>query len=243
MLRGEEDRPFGKKALEVQEATTFAHTTETALACIAETLRVGVLLLDECGRPLFANRRARSILAERDGLELKRQAVRGVVPREAAQLRRAVAEAALGGPEAGAVLFLSRASGRSPLHVLVNNLRPSPTLASFPAGTALLFVIDAEEGCPISEGSLRRRYGMTPAEARVAARIGRGARPAEIARALGLCISTVRTHLQHVLDKTGTHHQSDLVRCMLTGAGGFHRERIAGDSPPRGVLKKSRVVF
>ena len=214
-----------QRTLEGQEATT-SHSTVSALALIAEMLCVGVLLIEKCGHLLFANRQARSILAERDGLVLEHEAVRGVVPREAAQLRRAVAEAARGESDAGAVLFLSRAAGRTPLHLLISTLRPAPTLPSVPAGVALLFISDVAEGCPIGEESLRRRHGLTLAETRVATRIARGECPAEIAPALGVRISTVRTHLKHIFVKTGTQRQSALVRRLLTGTDGFEATAI-----------------
>lgn len=37
----------------------------------------------------------------------------------------------------------------------------------------------------------------------------------DIADRMSLSQATVKTHLQHVFDKTGTHRQSDLIRLLL----------------------------
>jgi DNA-binding CsgD family transcriptional regulator len=42
--------------------------------------------------------------------------------------------------------------------------------------------------------------------------IAGGRTVAEAAGALGIGVSTVRTHLLRIFDKTGTHRQADLVR-------------------------------
>ncbi|MFD0325598.1 helix-turn-helix transcriptional regulator [Lysobacter gummosus] len=36
-----------------------------------------------------------------------------------------------------------------------------------------------------------------------------------VANALGVTLSTVRIHLQHVFEKTNTHRQAELVRLLL----------------------------
>jgi DNA-binding CsgD family transcriptional regulator len=43
---------------------------------------------------------------------------------------------------------------------------------------------------------------------------GEGLKP--IADELSLSLATVKTHLRHVFDKTGTHRQAELVRLLLT---------------------------
>jgi DNA-binding CsgD family transcriptional regulator len=233
LFRGAPEGPFGgreirlleqlrlhlARAIEVQEAATFATATKAALVGLVNAHHLGVLVSDPNGRLLFANRKARAILEQRDGLVLERPELRSLEPCEAPRLRRAVADAALGASKEGEALLLSRASGRAPLRVLVSALHASQSLGGRESGAALLFVIDSESLGPSDAESLRTRFGLTHAEARVACRIAQGERPAEIARALEVSIATVRTHLQRVLEKTGTHRQSELVRCLLTGAG------------------------
>lgn len=58
-------------------------------------------------------------------------------------------------------------------------------------------------------------YSLTPAEARVAGRIVQGWSPKRIASECGVSLSTVRSQVQSLFEKTGAHRQTDLVRLML----------------------------
>jgi DNA-binding CsgD family transcriptional regulator len=73
--------------------------------------------------------------------------------------------------------------------------------------------------------SLRRRYGLTKAEADVALRVLDGTGLAPIAEELSISLSTVRTHLRHVFAKTDTHRQAELVRLLLDRAGSHPSKR------------------
>lgn len=70
------------------------------------------------------------------------------------------------------------------------------------------------------DASLRSRWHLTPAEARVARLLARGASPAQIANTLEVRMSTVRTHLQHLYEKTGAKRQVELVARLLAAASG-----------------------
>jgi DNA-binding CsgD family transcriptional regulator len=61
-------------------------------------------------------------------------------------------------------------------------------------------------------------FDLTVTEAHVFAQIAEGKTQAEIARALGIEIGTVKTHLLHIFAKTGTHRQADLVRLAASMA-------------------------
>ncbi|HKR42367.1 MAG TPA: LuxR C-terminal-related transcriptional regulator, partial [Paraburkholderia sp.] len=57
-------------------------------------------------------------------------------------------------------------------------------------------------------------FGLTPAEARVACEVGKGLNPKDVAEALQVLPSTVRTHLHHVFAKTTTRRQAELMRLI-----------------------------
>ena len=64
---------------------------------------------------------------------------------------------------------------------------------------------------------VRRLYGLTEAEARVAAALTLGETVEQIAAAHGVRTSTVRAQVRSVFEKTGVHRQADLVRLALSG--------------------------
>jgi len=67
--------------------------------------------------------------------------------------------------------------------------------------------------------SLRERFGLTPAQARVALSLADGKAPSEAAAALGISLSTVRTHITALYAKTGCKRLPSLV-ATLSGAKG-----------------------
>jgi DNA-binding CsgD family transcriptional regulator len=56
---------------------------------------------------------------------------------------------------------------------------------------------------------------LTATEAEVALRISRGISLKQISDELSVSYETIRTHVQHVFDKTDTHRQGELVRLLL----------------------------
>lgn len=63
--------------------------------------------------------------------------------------------------------------------------------------------------------ALARIFGLTCAEARVLAHLAEDRTPNEIGTALGVSVTTVRTHLQSLFQKTGARRQPELIRLAL----------------------------
>lgn len=68
---------------------------------------------------------------------------------------------------------------------------------------------------PDPVASWQRRFGLTDKEALVASHLAQGRSLQQIAQALGLRITTVRTHLAALLGKTGTRRQAELVALLV----------------------------
>ncbi len=83
---------------------------------------------------------------------------------------------------------------------------------SFGVPSALLLVDDPGQGRRRNLEGLARRIGLTAAEAHIAAALLDGRRLSEIAAQTSRSPHTVRTHLAHLMHKTGTHRQVDLIR-------------------------------
>ena len=62
---------------------------------------------------------------------------------------------------------------------------------------------------------LRQLYHLTPAEAALGALFVGGKDLKGTAEALGVRMSTAKTHLQKIFDKTGTSRQAELVQILL----------------------------
>lgn len=62
--------------------------------------------------------------------------------------------------------------------------------------------------------AMRRRFRFTRTQARLAEMLCEGMRPTHAAAMLGVKISTVRTHVGQMYEKTGTHSQAQLVALL-----------------------------
>ena len=84
------------------------------------------------------------------------------------------------------------------------------------APQALFTVFEPGVALDIDPFMLSVTFDLTPAEARLAAKIVNGETPEQCAQTLGVKISTVRSQLMAIYAKTGATGQADLVRLVLS---------------------------
>lgn len=82
--------------------------------------------------------------------------------------------------------------------------------------SAMLLIVDPENAPEPLPATLHNLFDLTAAEAKVALQVIKDEKLQDVADRLSISLSTVRTHLQHVFEKTGTHRQADLARLLLT---------------------------
>ena len=177
-----------------------------------------VLLADSTGAVTGLNQRAAAIVAQGDGLFVCRGVLRCPCPGDTAVLHRLIGDAAqCDGRGGGAVRYglRLRRSGRRPLSVLVTPFRCRDVVANA-AVVIAVFVHDPECRQAIDVQVLRDWYGLTPAEARVAALLTGGLSVKEIVERLGVGANTVRTHLKSIFSKTDTRRQAELIQLLLS---------------------------
>src|SRR6185437_9215067 len=97
---------------------------------------------------------------------------------------------------------------------------------------AIVFVADPDSAPRTAQDQLRNLYRLTPAEAAVAMAIARGEGLQAVADELEISLTTARTHLQHVFEKTETRRQAELVRLIV--ASGLYRVGGVTARPLRG---------
>src|SRR4051794_19211094 len=147
-----------------------------------ELLDRAIILADAAGRVAYANPAAAKLLARRAGLAVERGGgLTGARSGDTDRLRRlirAVAAAATGdGLEAGGVVALPRPRGR-PYVVQVLPLTPGADLASVPhlaLWPEVVLLVSDPDASPVPPADrLRQAYGLTRAEAALAARLVEG---------------------------------------------------------------------
>jgi len=212
--------PHLVRAAGVSLRLSRAEIAKDANAEALDRVAQGVLIVAADGEVLFANQTAEVLLAEADGIRTEKSKVRASAAADTAPFHRLIAAAAERSDVAGGVMTIRRPVPRRPLSVLVAPLTIES--AWFVAGrpAAIVFVADPDSAPSTAQDELRHLYRLTPAEAALAIAISRGAGLQAVADELQISLTTARTHLQHVFEKTETRRQAELVR--LISAGGLY---------------------
>ena len=212
--------PHVRRAVSIGKVVQRAAATQGMLKTALEQVAAAVVFVAADGRIVFANQAADEMLASKKVLVARRGIAGAVGPIADRRLREALAAAARGDSALGLKgidIPLTDAEGRD----YVANVLPiaSETRRAPDAGTAAaaLFVrrIMVASQSPLEVAA--RRYGLTPSELRVLAAVLDAGRITEIAERLGISKATVKTHLNHLLAKTGTRRQNDLIRLIVGG--------------------------
>jgi DNA-binding CsgD family transcriptional regulator len=184
-----------------------------------DQLAAGVILTNSGAGVVKMNRAGGAIVRLEDGLLIRNDRLCARRVFETTKVAKLIAGAtAAGKPGAAAGRMLIGRGDGLPAYVL--------TVAPLRAGLladelrlAMVVVVDPVRHAP-SEADLADFFGLSPAEARVAAALLTGRTLAEIAAASGIRITTVRTQLASILRKVGAERQADLVRILSsTGIG------------------------
>ncbi|KRB33586.1 hypothetical protein ASD99_17410 [Mesorhizobium sp. Root695] len=197
-----------------------AEIARSANAEALDRVAQGVLIVAANGDILFANRAAEALLAEADGIRTEKSALRASRQADAAQFERLIVSAAERSDAAGGAMSLARPVPRRPLSVLVAPLISESTWFAAGRPAAIVFVADPDSAPQTARDQLHNLYRLTPAETAVAMVIARGEGLQAVVDELEVSLSTARTHLQHVFEKTETRRQAELVR--LIAASGLN---------------------
>lgn len=187
------------------------------LIAAIERVPFALTIVDAGGTIATVNEPARRILARRDGLSTVGGVLEARVPAETRQLRALIRDTLLK-PEsdrpAHGILTLSRPSGRQPLILLVRPLRACTPSCLEACGRAMVLINDLEWPASGCGHLLRQTFGLTLAEAEVAASLMDGHEPRQIAERRGVRVSTIRTQIRNILAKCRVGRQIDLVKLI-----------------------------
>jgi DNA-binding CsgD family transcriptional regulator len=190
-------------------------------ATLADTLdgiRAGMLLVDVTGRIVHANAAGHATLDRADILRAAGGRLIAGDPQANQILADTFAAAGNGDTAIGikgiALQLTARDGERHVAHVLPLTSGARRRAGTSYAAAAALFVHKAALDTPSPPEAIAKAYKLTPMELRVLlAVVEVGGRP-EVAAALGVAETTVKTHLDRLYEKTGTGRQADLVKLV-----------------------------
>jgi DNA-binding CsgD family transcriptional regulator len=210
--------PHVRMALQLRHQLCEAEVAVRNHVDVIERLRAGVVLLNEQGECLFANRKAEHVCAANEGVYLRHSRLGAHKPDDHQVLCRLIerATAAARGqtPKACGSVSIHRPAA-PPLTVSVMALSPQaplmPSVASKSATVAVFIRSADDEGSGLPE-LLIARYGLTSAEARLAAQLFDGRSLTQAAERNNVSRETVRGQLRSIFSKTQVRRQTHLLR-------------------------------
>jgi DNA-binding CsgD family transcriptional regulator len=212
--------PHLAMALQVRQRLGGADLAAAGAFAAIDQLGAAFMIVDAQAAVVFANAAAMRFFRDERGLYLDGDGLCSTDAAASRKLRRLIAgcasAGALNGGAAGIVELPYRE--RRALRIAVTPFRPERI--GLDTGwsakpLALLVVTDPAQERDACKAQLRRRFGLTPAEADVAMEIARGDGRKAAAARLGVADSTARMHLTRIFEKTGVRRQAELVRVVL----------------------------
>jgi DNA-binding CsgD family transcriptional regulator len=170
-----------------------------------------VIITDNAGLVIELNRAANAIVELGDGLVIREGRLGARRVFETAKVARLIGGATEEQSRAASGrMVIGRCDHLPPYALAVMPLHGAP---ADDRRLAMIIIVDPTRYVP-SEQDLPDLFGLSPAEARVAAALMTGKSLADIAGASGVQITTVRAQLRSILRKVGVKRQFDLVRIL-----------------------------
>jgi len=210
--------PHVRRALLIGKTINLKQAEATCFSDILDGLSAGMILVDAGGRIVHANAAGNAILGAADFL----RTVGGRLVASDAPVNEALREILIAADAGDAALGIKGIalpmSDHDGEHYVAHVL-PLTSGARRRAGlaynaVAALFVRKAALEAFSPSDVIGRMYKLTPTELRVLLAIVDIGGVPEVAAALGVAVTTIKTHLSRLFEKTGVGRQADLVKLV-----------------------------
>ncbi len=219
--------PHISRALGVMLKLRNAEFKLVASYAALDRIGTGVLLVGGDRSILFANRAAKNLLADDDGLSLHKYGTgalgrlfSGNVKTQAAidaALSNAIEPMAQAVPHFAQSVRVPRPSGQLPYSLQFSSLASNNEFGEGKdAPQVIVFISDPAHEIQVDPELLRKTYGLTPAEIRVAVTLCQEGSIEEVAAKAGVSVSTVKVQLHHVYQKTGVDNRTKLTKLVVS---------------------------
>jgi DNA-binding CsgD family transcriptional regulator len=179
-----------------------------------------VVFLDERKHVVFVNRAAQALQTDGDGIRLRSDGVMLPRKQDNERLQELIAQvlspiALPGSAPAGGAMRAMRPSGKRPYGILVGPVSQRYPVMSTLRPAVCIVVTDPDRQMPLPCDRLQTAFGLTEAEAKLAALLAAGEGLRIAAEKLEITYGTARTRLAEIFQKTDTRRQGELIRLLL----------------------------
>jgi DNA-binding CsgD family transcriptional regulator len=176
----------------------------------------GLILATPDRRIVYVNDAADTLMCAGSGLRRQRDCISATDFTTSRKLQSLITAASRQTDESvrGGSLIIRDEDGMASLvvHVVPLCANPAEVPPSKEHPIAGLVIVDCQRALADRINVFADLFALTAAEARVVSQLVSGRGLAKAASRLNIALSTARFHLRHILEKTGTHRQAELVR-------------------------------
>jgi DNA-binding CsgD family transcriptional regulator len=214
--------PHLKRAVRIGAAVGHSRFRTAAITDVLDRIRAGIFLLDARRRIVHANESGHALLARRVLVRTADGRLSAAEPDAQRALDGRIAVAGKADPPAashGVTVSLNASDGERYVgHLLPLRSGERRRIGPMCEAVAALFVHGAAPKASHPCELVAARYKLTPMEVNVLFAIVDVGGVPEVAKALGIAPTTVKTHLLRVFAKTNTRRQADLVKLAFESA-------------------------
>lgn len=203
--------PHIRHALRVRRHLTDVESQRGAALDVLSRLEQGIFLVSADLTIRFVNREGERLLRSSGGLTTVEGRLAAANPADAARLQTTVLRAVARGLSVDTGVLRIRRDGRRPVLVRVLPFGSEPLRGTGGTDRTVFIMAVDPDGHDGGEADLQALFELTPGEGRVACLAAEGISLPAIAERLDVSLPTVKSHLQHIFQKTGTHRQAELV--------------------------------
>jgi DNA-binding CsgD family transcriptional regulator/PAS domain-containing protein len=210
--------PHFRRSVLIGNVLDHQKAEAASLSDTLDGISAGMFLVDASGRIVHANTAAHMMLSGADVLHAEGRRLILNDPQADQTLADIFAMAGNGDAAIGvkgvAVPLLARDGEHHVAHVLPLTSGARRRAGTNYAAVAALFIHKAALDTPSPPEAIAKAYKLTPMELRVLLAVVEIGGVPEVAEALGIAETTVKTHLGRVYKKTDTNRQADLVKLV-----------------------------
>ncbi len=213
--------PHVTRALDLHFRLEKQDGREKRFQSLIDRLPQAIITLDDRGQVQFANEPAAAVLRKDDGIKLHGRRLHFADATANRQMAAALNDYLKGGADAGisssGQVVARRPSGRPAFVLALHRLSGIGAVYEDSVTPAIaVFISDPEMSAQPRTSVLAQVFSLTRREADLAVALLQGRTLRDQADARGVKISTERSHLKSLMQKTDTHRQTDLVRLLAS---------------------------
>lgn len=205
-LKLEALRPHITRVATLRKRLSEAASASVGALAAVDCLEDAYLMLSPERRILFANIAAEGLLSQHDLLSTSEGKLYLRRPQDDRRFAQALSDIS-GLPEKTSFLARDRSG-------LASRFTLAPK--AFEGKTMVLVWIDRCKAAESASQAMHQIYGLTQAELPILMAVSQGLSAGEISDQHSISIATVRSHIQHVYQKTGVHRASQLAQLVAS---------------------------